>query len=181
MVRHIPVSVLLSFPAPNYVDPVTRGPSLVVVNAIFIALVTVIVLARLYTRIFIKRWFGSDDVFIILAFVSGFNGSMLSDRLENEFLIIVFLLELWSMSLSCVRFFANVQHSLAHISLTKLQITTIGLTVNVIIANTSCYWDRHVWDIPISSLESPTASTNRPKLLSTNLSSASNRRFESCL
>ncbi|KAF2140909.1 uncharacterized protein K452DRAFT_288317 [Aplosporella prunicola CBS 121167] len=101
MVRNIPISVLLSFPAPNYVDPVTRGPSLVVVNAIFIALVNVIVLARLYTRIFIKRWFGSDDVFIILAFI-----------------------------------------------------TAIGLTVNVIIANTSCYWDRHIWDIPISSIES---------------------------
>ncbi|KAH7563537.1 hypothetical protein BM1_00584 [Bipolaris maydis] len=62
-----PLSVILSWPAPNYHDPVTRGPALVIVNSIFIALTFLIVAARLYTRIVIKRWFGVDDVFILLA------------------------------------------------------------------------------------------------------------------
>jgi hypothetical protein len=65
-----PVEILLTWPTPNYDDPVTRGPALVIVNAIFIALVLLTVAARLYTRLVIKRWFGWDDVFILLALVS---------------------------------------------------------------------------------------------------------------
>lgn len=67
--RDIPLDVFLSFPLPNYKNPPTRGPALVIVNAILIALVVVAVLLRLYARLFIKRWFGSDDIFIILALV----------------------------------------------------------------------------------------------------------------
>lgn len=62
-----PTDVLLSWPTPNYDDPVTRGPALVIVNSIFISLATITVAARIYTRIVIKRWFGIDDVFILLA------------------------------------------------------------------------------------------------------------------
>ena len=65
-----PYDVLLSWPTPNYDDPPTRGPALVIVNSIFISLATLTVAARLYTRIAIKRWFGIDDVFIVLALVS---------------------------------------------------------------------------------------------------------------
>ena len=64
-----PPEVLLSWPAPNYQDPVTRGDALVVVNSIFITLVIVTVGLRLYTRLVIKRWFGLDDIFILLALV----------------------------------------------------------------------------------------------------------------
>lgn len=62
-----PTDVLLSWPTPNYDNPVTRGPALVIVNSIFISLATITVAARIYTRIVIKRWFGIDDVFILLA------------------------------------------------------------------------------------------------------------------
>jgi hypothetical protein len=62
-----PVDVLLSWPTPNYDNPVTRGPALLVVNSIFISLAVITVAARIYTRIVIKRWFGIDDVFILLA------------------------------------------------------------------------------------------------------------------
>lgn len=62
-----PVDILLSWPTPNYDNPVTRGPALVIVNSIFISLATITVAARIYTRIVIKRWFGIDDVFILLA------------------------------------------------------------------------------------------------------------------
>lgn len=70
MVRQIPLDVVLSWPTPNYTNPVTRGWSLVIVNAILIGLVTTAVSLRYYARIRIKRWFGSDDVLITLAFVS---------------------------------------------------------------------------------------------------------------
>ena len=62
-----PADVLLSWPTPNYDNPVTRGPALLIVNSIFISLAVITVVARIYTRIVIKRWFGIDDVFILLA------------------------------------------------------------------------------------------------------------------
>ena len=70
MVRSIPLDVILSWPKPNYKDPVTRGYSLIIVNAIFISLVITFMSLRYYARIKVKRWFGSDDVMITLAFVS---------------------------------------------------------------------------------------------------------------
>ncbi|TKA78707.1 hypothetical protein B0A49_02522 [Cryomyces minteri] len=65
--RDIPLSVVLTFPLPNYQHPQTRGGALVVVNFIFIILVLLAVGLRFYTRIAVKRWFGSDDVWIGLA------------------------------------------------------------------------------------------------------------------
>lgn len=70
MVRAIPTRVLLSWPTPNYTNPETRGNVLLIVNTVFIALTFCVVLARLYTRLFINRWFGTDDLFIVLALVS---------------------------------------------------------------------------------------------------------------
>lgn len=67
--RDIPIQVMLSFPAGNYKNPETRGPALIIINSILIAIVVLIVLLRLYTRLFIKRWIGSDDIFIIIATV----------------------------------------------------------------------------------------------------------------
>ena len=68
-VRPIPLSVLLSWPTPNYVDPIRRGPSLVIVNSVLLPLAIVIVGLRLYTRLFIIRSAGLDDLFIALAVV----------------------------------------------------------------------------------------------------------------
>ncbi|KAF9699265.1 hypothetical protein EKO04_003181 [Ascochyta lentis] len=62
-----PIEVILTWPTPNYANPVTRGDALLVVNSIFIALVVITVGLRMYTRLIIKRWFGIDDVFILLA------------------------------------------------------------------------------------------------------------------
>lgn len=67
--RDIPIDVYLSFPSPNFDDPQTRGPALVIVNSIFISLVIIAVALRIYTRVYIKRWFGSDDYFICAALV----------------------------------------------------------------------------------------------------------------
>jgi len=66
-----PPSVYESWPAPNYVDPVTRGPGLTVTNSICLPLVVVVVAARCYTRIKITGSFGLDDVLIVAATLSG--------------------------------------------------------------------------------------------------------------
>ena len=39
-------------------------------NSVFLALVIIIVSLRLYTRMVVKRWVGSDDAFIVLALVN---------------------------------------------------------------------------------------------------------------
>jgi hypothetical protein len=67
--RSIPPAVILSWPTPNYNNPVKRGSALLVVNIVFLVIVIIVVSLRLYTRLWIKRWFGSDDAFIILALV----------------------------------------------------------------------------------------------------------------
>jgi hypothetical protein len=61
--------VILTWPTPNYVDPPTRGDALLIVNSILIALVVIVVGLRMYTRLIIKRWFGLDDIFILVALV----------------------------------------------------------------------------------------------------------------
>ncbi|KAL8689065.1 MAG: hypothetical protein Q9218_005173 [Villophora microphyllina] len=58
---HPTLEVIKSWPKPNYVNPVTRGPALTVVNIIFIILVVLVVGLRYYTRIRITRSFGLDD------------------------------------------------------------------------------------------------------------------------
>lgn len=65
-----PKSVLKSWPKPNYVNPETRGNSLLVFNSVFLALVTICLVLRLYTRLVVKRWLGWDDFFITCAYVS---------------------------------------------------------------------------------------------------------------
>ncbi|KAJ8110526.1 hypothetical protein OPT61_g6656 [Boeremia exigua] len=62
-----PFDVILSWPKPNYTNPVTRGDALLIVNTVFIVLVVITVGMRMYTRLVIKRCFGLDDVFTLLA------------------------------------------------------------------------------------------------------------------
>jgi hypothetical protein len=59
----------LAFPPPNYDNPKTRGNALTVVDSVFLAVALIFLLLRLYTRLFVRKWFGWDDVFICLAFV----------------------------------------------------------------------------------------------------------------
>jgi len=69
MVYTPPSQQLRQWPTPNYVDPERRGPELIVVNSIFLAFATVFIALRLYTRLFVRKWFGIDDIFILLAYV----------------------------------------------------------------------------------------------------------------
>lgn len=64
-----PPDVLATWPKPNYVDPVTRGDALLIVNVVFISLSFSIVLLRIFTRLRITGSFGIDDALIVVAMV----------------------------------------------------------------------------------------------------------------
>src|ERR1700753_2955713 len=64
-----PASVFSQWPAANYNNPKTHGPALLILNFILLAISTIIVVLRVYTRLVIQRWFGLDDALICLALV----------------------------------------------------------------------------------------------------------------
>jgi hypothetical protein len=64
-----PLDVVESWPLPNYVDPITRGPANLVVNLVLFPLVCVLVALRLYTRLHISRSSGPDDWLILASLV----------------------------------------------------------------------------------------------------------------
>lgn len=64
-----PLDVILSWPAPDYEHPQTRGEALLVVIVIFSVLVVAAVAGRFYSRLKINKWFGWDDIFIAFALV----------------------------------------------------------------------------------------------------------------
>jgi len=68
--RDIPSSVLHSWPKPNYIDPETRGDSIIIISTVFLAAVVTAVTFRIFTRLIVKKAFGLDDVFILLSLVS---------------------------------------------------------------------------------------------------------------
>jgi hypothetical protein len=68
--RDIPIQVLAHFPLPNYKNPHTRGRALLYINSILIGITVGLLFLRIYTRVYIKRWMGADDWFIIIAAVS---------------------------------------------------------------------------------------------------------------
>jgi hypothetical protein len=68
-------TVVSKWPAPNYVDPETRGLAAVIVMLILVLLVTVLLGIRIYTRIAISKGFGNDDVLIVLTASSTLDGT----------------------------------------------------------------------------------------------------------
>ncbi|ORY11708.1 hypothetical protein BCR34DRAFT_513451 [Clohesyomyces aquaticus] len=64
---HPPLEVVLSWPAPNYINPETRGKGVLIVACIFGPLSTALLLARLWARIRIQRNTGLDDWLMVLA------------------------------------------------------------------------------------------------------------------
>jgi hypothetical protein len=79
----VPPSVYLTWPKPNYVNPVTRGDAWVWIYIVLVVISTAVAAARLYCRIYIQKWFGWDDGLIILGVVS----QMCSQGLVDDVLI----------------------------------------------------------------------------------------------
>lgn len=68
--RQPPADVIASWPAPNYVDPVTRGPALVIVELLALSISTICLILRLFVRVRIVRSVDWDDWLMIAAAVS---------------------------------------------------------------------------------------------------------------
>ncbi|KIV85503.1 hypothetical protein PV11_01194 [Exophiala sideris] len=64
---HPPASVIATWPKPNYINPQNRGPALEYVCIVLAAVGTAIVTARIYSRLFITKAPGFDDLLIVLA------------------------------------------------------------------------------------------------------------------
>lgn len=65
------VSVLSSWPTSNLINPETRGPAEIITVSVLLALVTILLCIRVYTRLWVSNGFGLDDVLILLAYVRG--------------------------------------------------------------------------------------------------------------
>ena len=66
---YVSIPTVESWPTPNYINPQTRGDSVLIIHGTLYSLVVVVVGLRIYTRICISRSFGLDDMFILLAMV----------------------------------------------------------------------------------------------------------------
>lgn len=70
MPRTPPPEVVASWPAPNFVNPETRGPAKDIVTVILWAIVSIIIVLRIYTRRYISQRVGWDDVLVTVAYVT---------------------------------------------------------------------------------------------------------------
>ncbi|KAH6673743.1 integral membrane protein [Halenospora varia] len=64
-----PESVLAAWPTPNYINPEQRGHGKLVLNVFFYILLMIFIGLRLFTRTRLRKVFGADDVFILLALI----------------------------------------------------------------------------------------------------------------
>ena len=65
-----PVAVTSQWPPPNYVDPEVRGPALVIIGVLLSSLAVAVVGLRVLIRLTISKFYGIDDVLMVLAVVS---------------------------------------------------------------------------------------------------------------
>lgn len=72
-----PPEIIATFPKPNYVNPETHGPGLMVAACLLSAIGVIVVGARLYARFYITKAPGIDDLLIILALIFGVTLSIL--------------------------------------------------------------------------------------------------------
>ena len=66
---HPPLTVIATFPNPNYVNPVTHGNALFVITVVTLVLVPIVVSARLWARFVVLRKPGWDDFLLCIAMV----------------------------------------------------------------------------------------------------------------
>lgn len=67
---HAPIEVLLSFPAPNFVNPETRPNTVLFIACIGGPITVLLLFVRLWVRIFHQRNPGWDDWLMLVATVS---------------------------------------------------------------------------------------------------------------
>ncbi|KAK1537694.1 hypothetical protein CPAR01_07807 [Colletotrichum paranaense] len=67
--RFPPAEVILSWPAPNYIDPVQRGPALLIIELTSLSVALICLALRLYVRLFMIRRSWWDDWLMVAAVV----------------------------------------------------------------------------------------------------------------
>ncbi|KAF2439559.1 hypothetical protein P171DRAFT_325707, partial [Karstenula rhodostoma CBS 690.94] len=80
-----PLSVVLSWPTPNYIDPVTRPKVATIVACVFGPLTILLLSARLWVRIWLQRNAGLDDWLMLAASVSILSHCMAVSPLTNVY------------------------------------------------------------------------------------------------
>lgn len=65
-----PLSVIESWPKPNYINPDTKSNALTVIVIILLVIVPVVIAARLWARVVILKKPGWDDGLVLFAMVS---------------------------------------------------------------------------------------------------------------
>lgn len=64
---HPPGEVLLSWPAPNYVNPETRGWEAPIILIIMLVATTIIYVARMWARLVVAKNYGLDDIIMSIS------------------------------------------------------------------------------------------------------------------
>ena len=64
-----PAEVLAARSRPNYINPETRGMGNVIVNCVLYGVLLCFISLRIFTRTHLRKIFGPDDVFILVAMV----------------------------------------------------------------------------------------------------------------
>ncbi len=82
---HPSAKIITSWPKSNFVNPLTRGSAVTVVNVIFITLVFIFVALRYYTRLRITKSFGLDDWIIGLSLIPTFALTVVVLVADNNF------------------------------------------------------------------------------------------------
>ena len=82
---HPTAEIIAGWPKPNFINPITRGSALTVVNVVFITLVCIAVALRFYTRLRITKSFGLDDWVIGLSLIPTFALTVVVLVADNNF------------------------------------------------------------------------------------------------
>jgi hypothetical protein len=77
-----PPEVLASWPTPNYINPETRGPALIIVELITLPIALICLGLRLYARIHVTGPTGWDD-WIMVAAAVGFGCPLLYTEFDS--------------------------------------------------------------------------------------------------
>jgi hypothetical protein len=139
-----PLSIIESWPAPNFVNPETRGNANIILNIVFYTLLLFFIGLRIFTRTYLRSSFGADDVFMLLALIPASTFFVISVLADAKFLWVRHVYDIpvshvvtgLKMVLATEVVFAGA------CTLTKLSILML---VRRMLSNATLFWRRITW------------------------------------
>lgn len=64
-----PIAEMMAWPAPNFIDPETRGHGVLILNVVLFSVALCLAGLRIFTRTILRGGYGADDTFILIALV----------------------------------------------------------------------------------------------------------------